>query len=152
MKKLLLLSLPLFMMIGIMAYSLHARGASLCIRNNGVAAVGALHYNVTLAVTPAEWERGLSGTPQLPADEGMLFLFPDAAVRSFWMKDMRYPLDIVWIDGKWEVVGIAHHATPESYPKTFTSPEGVQRVLEIASTDDSESPVRIGDVVHFNCL
>lgn len=53
---------------------------------------------VTVAATSASRERGLSGRAGLGENEGMLFLFPNAARHSFWMKDMRFPIDILWLE------------------------------------------------------
>jgi uncharacterized membrane protein (UPF0127 family) len=140
-------------MIGVVIF-VHAqqRVSTLCVQNKGMLAVGALRYTVLLAVTPSAWEQGLSGHAQLPSDEGMLFLFPSPSTRSFWMKDMNFPLDIVWIDKDWRVVGVVHHATPASYPSTFISPSPVERVLEISSIGDQPSPIHVGDVMTFSCL
>jgi uncharacterized membrane protein (UPF0127 family) len=43
-------------------------------------------------------ERGLSGRRSLAEGRGMLFVYPDRAVRTYWMKGMRFPIDIIWID------------------------------------------------------
>ncbi len=152
MKKLLVLLAPLLAMIVIVFFATKREQPSVCVSNKGVAAVGSLRYAVTLAMNPVEWEKGLSGRPALPLDEGMLFLFPSASVRAFWMKDMNFPIDIIWIDKGWRVVGVEAHATPDSYPKTFTSPSPVARVLEIASVGELGSPVHVGDQIQFNCL
>lgn len=56
-------------------------------------------------------ERGLSRRPSLDPDEGMLFVFETPARYSFWMKEMHFPLDIVWInDG--EIVDITTDVPP----------------------------------------
>jgi len=52
---------------------------------------------VEIADTPAEWSRGLSGRENLAENSGMLFVYGDYNIRSFWMKGMKFPLDIVWI-------------------------------------------------------
>lgn len=153
MKKTLILLVPLFFMVGVVVFvQAQQRVSTRCELNRGVVMVGSLRYSVTLAVTPSAWEQGLSGHALLPADEGMLFLFPSSSIRSFWMKDMNFPLDIVWIDKDWRVVGVVHHATPASYPETFASPSPVVRVLEISSIGDGPSPIHTGDVMTFSCL
>lgn len=67
---------------------------------------------VAVAETPALRERGLSGVEVLPQKTGMLFIFPEPAFHSFWMKDMKIPIDMIWIrDGT--VVDVTQNAKPE---------------------------------------
>ena len=87
-----------------------------------------------IADTGALRERGLSYRDGLDQDTGMLFVYKDVANRSFWMFEMRFCLDIVWItDGR--LVGAAEDACPAesadvAIPR-FQSPEPVQYVLEV---------------------
>jgi len=97
----------------------------------GILFLNSRPFTLTLARTPSELEQGLSGREPFKEDEGMLFVFPDSAVREFWMKDMNFALDIVWIDSAWQVLDIVENATPESYPNIFRSPDGVKYVLEV---------------------
>src|SRR3990172_7232630 len=55
---------------------------------------------VELAVTPLEKSRGLSFRKSLPPDHGMLFVYDHKEPYGFWMQEMRFPLDFIWIDGK----------------------------------------------------
>ncbi len=55
-------------------------------------------YSFLVANNPYEWRRGLSGKTSETMDAlGMLFVFPRERERSFWMKDMKFNLDIIWI-------------------------------------------------------
>jgi len=51
----------------------------------------------------------------------MLFVFEEPKIRSFWMKDMSFPIDIIWVDEGLEIVGIEKRISPNTYPKTFES-------------------------------
>ncbi len=63
--------------------------------------VGDARLEVEIADDPVERERGLSGRPGLAPGTGMLFRFPEPAIQPFWMKDMRFPLDILYLrDGQ----------------------------------------------------
>jgi uncharacterized membrane protein (UPF0127 family) len=74
--------------------------------SKATAMIGDQKISVELRRTPLEWEKGLSGRKPLAENTGMLFVFSDTAIRQFWMKDMRFSIDIFWIrNGK--VVGIA---------------------------------------------
>lgn len=93
--------------------------------------IGDKKISVELRRAPLEWEKGLSGRKSIADNAGMLFVFPDAAVRRFWMKDMNFPIDIFWIrDGR--VIGMAKGLPPpqgDVIPDA-TSPEPVNFVLE----------------------
>lgn len=60
---------------------------------------GKTEVRVRVASNGRSRERGLSGKKSLAADEGMLFLFDAPNTFGFWMKEMRFPIDILWIDG-----------------------------------------------------
>lgn len=80
----------------------------------------------------------------------MLFVFAEAEQYSFWMKDMNYPIDIVWIDANRQVVAITENATPESYPLKFTPPVPVKYVLEVRSGWNTRHRVKVGDVTNWD--
>ena len=66
--------------------------------------IGATTWPVELAITPAERGQGLSGREELPQGTGMLFIFEGDQHLAFWMPDMNFPLDMVWIDSGCQVV------------------------------------------------
>lgn len=68
-----------------------------------------------LANTRASRELGLSGRHSMRDNEGMLFAFDVPGKYGFWMKDMEFPLDIIWINENGVVVSIERELTPESY-------------------------------------
>ena len=74
--------------------------------------VGDTPLTVDLAVTSSEQQLGLGYRNGLDDGTGMLFVFGDASERVFWMKGMRFCLDIVWIAGD-EIVGAAESACPD---------------------------------------
>src|SRR6185369_7191082 len=81
-------------------------------------AIAGRNIKVELATMRAEQEKGLSGRSSLAPDEGMLFVFSGGAPR-FWMKDMNFPIDMIWIGEDLRVVYIKKDARPESYPETY---------------------------------
>ena len=95
--------------------------------------VGSTEIRVAYASTEAEQEQGLSGTAPLTSEQGMLFMFSEPSVQSFWMKDMNYPIDIIWIDAGKKVIGVSAGADPSSYPQVYSSVLPAQYVLEVAS-------------------
>lgn len=105
-------------------------------------------FKVEIADNFASRARGLSGRSGLGSHEGMLFLFPVAMPQGFWMKDMKFPIDIIWIrDDK--VIGMTIGAEPEAGPDytIYRSPESVDKVLEINAGSALQFGIKIGDAV-----
>ncbi len=95
-------------------------------------------FDVRVADTAQEQQDGLSGFSNLPPGQGMLFVFPNPDRYAFWMKDMRFPLDIVWIDDQFQVVDRVVAVSPATFPKNFIPKSPAQYVLEIpANSADS---------------
>ena len=87
-------------------------------------------FKVELAKTPYEHMQGLMHRQSLPMDQGMLFIFNDEAIRSFWMKNTLIPLDMLFIASSGEVVGIIHEAEPLTLDSRSVN-EKSRYVLEI---------------------
>ena len=102
-----------------------------------------------VARTPATRERGLSGTASLDVDEGMLFIFPEPGMYAFWMKDMNFSIDIVWITSDRRVIGVTENVSPETYPETFGPSKNVQFVLEVPAGSAEKFGLKTGSVVSF---
>ena len=91
--------------------------------------------------------RGLSGRKYLDPDSGMLFKYPDSVIRSFWMKDMNFPLDFIWINSH-RVVHLDKNIPPPSdsggRPVVLTSSVPVDMVLEVPSGFINFHGIKIG--------
>lgn len=105
---------------------------------------------VTVADSASERERGLSGLPGLAEDEGMLFIFPEDGVYSFWMRDMLFSIDILWVSAAGRVVHIEHAVSPETYPASFFSPLPARYVLELPAGWSKARGVEVGSSVLLN--
>ena len=102
---------------------------------------------VDVADTQGLRELGLSGRSGLTADTGMFFVFPTDGHYSFWMKDMKFAIDMVWIASDEAVVGMFTNVAPDTYPKSF-APDGVARyVLELPAGYVLAHGVKVGDTV-----
>lgn len=76
--------------------------------------------------------RGLSNRQSLGLNSGMLFVFAQQSSKyCFWMKDMQFDLDIIWLNSKKEVVDVKYGARPESFPEQFCPSTDARYVLEI---------------------
>lgn len=84
-----------------------------------------------IADTPAERTLGLSGRSELKDDEGMLFIFETPQAPAFWMKETKFPIDIVWIDENGLVISVSAGISPDSYPQKFAPPRPIKYVLEV---------------------
>lgn len=109
-------------------------------------------YFVEIAATPKEKELGLGGRESLLPLHGMLFPYDHAEQFSYWMKGMRFPIDIIWIRGN-TIVDITKHIptpTPGVPLAVYASREPVDKVLEIPSGDADTYGFQIGDGVRID--
>ena len=105
---------------------------------------------VELALTSEEQAQGLSQRSELKENEGMLFVFKRTGNYPFWMKDMNFPLDIIWISKDFSVIYIKKDARPESYPETYSPSKNAIYVLEVVSGFGEKNNLQIGDRVEFS--
>src|SRR3990167_982884 len=108
------------------------------------------NVRVEIADTPAERELGLSGRERLGEKEGMIFVFDSPGRHAFWMKDMLFPLDIIWLDENLKVIYIKKDARPESYPEIFLPGEDAKYVLEVVAGFADKYNLKEGDGVELN--
>ena len=98
-------------------------------------------------------ERGLMFRRELPRDAGMLFIFEREERQFFYMKNMNFPLDILWIDAGKKIVGMKKDFQPasagEESPQSFSPDSPALYVLEVCSGFCDKYQVRIGDKVGF---
>lgn len=107
-----------------------------------------------VADTPLLQTKGLSGRTDLPDNYGMLFIWPEADKRVFWMKDMLLPIDIIWIKGD-KILGIDSNVKPEPGAsivelKKYHSPGLVDKVIEVRAGLSQEKGWRLGDQVYLS--
>jgi uncharacterized membrane protein (UPF0127 family) len=117
--------------------------------------VGNATFTVDLADTPEKRTRGLSGRPPLDANSGMLFVFESESRSVFWMREMQFPLDFVWIGSDCSVADITKDV-PAPSPDTiladlprYQPAVPVQYVLEINAGDIKAVGIGKGDPVAF---
>lgn len=117
--------------------------------------IGDAVYTVDLAVSAEERSQGLSGRPSLDTDRAMLFVYEVDRPRTFWMPDMRFPLDMVWIRSDCIVDGVTAdvpHPPPDTlldqlprYPSTGP----VRFILEINAGQAEARGIGPGSPVRF---
>lgn len=110
--------------------------------------LGGTTINVQVVRSPAELTLGLSGRESL--EGGMWFVFPKADYYAFWMKDMKFPIDIIWIAEDFTIVDIKENAQPDSFPEAFRPKAEALYVLEVPAGFSKENQLRIGYKVTFS--
>ena len=108
---------------------------------------------VDLAKTPEQQAKGLSIKNTLNENEGMLFIFDTPKEYSFWMKDMKFPIDIIWISSDNKIVHIEKNLQPCAFFLFCTSysPHANSKyVLEVPSNYTAKNNIVIGDRVDFS--
>lgn len=98
-----------------------------------------------VADTPVKRTRGLSGKSELALNEGMFFIFEYPTIPEFWMKDMFFPIDIVWIGEDKRVVATSDNLSPDSYPEVFSPQTPVMYVLEVPAGFVLKNGIKSGD-------
>ena len=106
---------------------------------------------VEVADTLKKRSLGLGKRTSLKKGWGMLFVFEKRKPHRFWMKDMQFPLDIIWLDNH-RIVHIIHNAKPSNStdePEVMTSPVPVNFVLEIAAGRAAKLRLKTGQRMKF---
>ena len=120
-----------------------------------VVRIGDALFPVDLALTPEQRSQGLSGREVMAAETGMLFIFENEGTFSFWMKEMHFPLDIVWIGADCTVVDVTLGAPPPEEGQAladlprFSPSSPALYVLELNAGEFAEQGIDPGDLVEF---
>lgn len=107
--------------------------------------------NTTISTEVADTEatrvQGLSGRKNLANGEGIWFDFLRETDAGIWMKDMNFPIDILWFDTNFKAMYIKENAAPESYPEVFAPNQPSRFVLEVPAGFIQKYGVSLGDGV-----
>jgi uncharacterized membrane protein (UPF0127 family) len=109
--------------------------------------IGSTTAVASIADSMPELIKGLSDTPYLPDTVVKLFAFGSGGKHAIWMKDMNYPLDIMWLDTSGKIVHIEEDVSPDSYPESFAPPTASLYVIEANAGFVASSSVSVGDDV-----
>jgi hypothetical protein len=119
--------------------------------------IGGQKVKVDLALTSAEQTEGLSGRESLSPNTGMLFVFNKPGYYPFWMPNMNFSIDMIWLApsgggdvSKAKIDYIEKDATPESYPAIFGPKDNNSvYVLEVPNGFSDKNNLQIGESVDF---
>jgi uncharacterized membrane protein (UPF0127 family) len=108
-------------------------------------------YKVEIARTQAEKERGLMYREKLSRGQGMLFINNEEGIYSFWMKNMRFPLDIIWLNNNFEVVFIAKNTQPcrEKECLNIIPSKPARYILEINAGETDRIGLQLGNKASY---
>jgi len=104
---------------------------------------------VEVVDTPETRERGLSGRESLARDTGMLFIFDSPAQYGFWMRDMNFAIDIIWIDANFRIVDVSKEVSPETFPQVFYPDQAVVYVLELPGGTVDKYQITTSTMIQF---
>ncbi len=102
------------------------------------------------ADTPELRIKGLSGVKNLEGNTAMLFVFNYPDKHGIWMKDMFFPLDIIWLDEDYKIVSIEKNVSPNTYPKVFYPTEKSLYVMEGKAGFAEQNSLTVGKVLNLN--
>lgn len=109
--------------------------------------VGGTPLIVDVARTKEARAQGLSGRERIPNDHGLLFIFEESGRYPIWMRNMKFPIDVYWIDESGVIVDVWENARPESYPSVFSPRADAKYILEVIAGYSEIFNVRIGTTV-----
>ncbi|MGH8283653.1 MAG: DUF192 domain-containing protein [Gammaproteobacteria bacterium] len=125
-------------------FCLHVQAATLPIKH-----VELVHHRFTVEIadSDASRERGLMFRTRMVADHGMLFVFPDAEPRIFWMKNTLIPLDILFFDAQRRFINVSADTPPcKADPcPTYPSTAPAKYVLELNAGMAKKLGAKAGD-------
>jgi len=107
--------------------------------------IGSAAYTIEIARTDADRRQGLSDRPALPAGRGMIFVFADEAPRSFWMKNVPFGLDIIFLNARGTVVEVKTMLAYDLRQTVCAKP--AKYAIEIPAGAATEAGVKIGDTI-----
>ena len=108
-------------------------------------------FNVEMAKTPVEREKGLMFKKNLSENFGMVFVFENEDKYGIWMKNMQIPIDIIWIDKNKKVVYVKENAQPckSTFCEVYVPNKEALYVLELKAGTISKKGIGGGDSVGF---
>ena len=142
-----LVLLPI-LILGVLAFKSKKRESEIS-TNTTIIKIADHRLTVEIADEPDEQARGLSSRESMAKNKGMLFVFSKLGKPGFWMKDMKFTIDIIWIKESGEIIGITKNISPNTFPEAFYPPSEIKYVLEVNAEWSDRNNIKIGDAVSF---
>lgn len=107
-------------------------------------------FNARIADTSTSRTEGLSGVEKLKPNEGLLMVFDYPDKWPIWMKGMKVPIDILWLNADKQVIHIVKNASPElGTSKSFSPTKPALYVLELPASTVDTYGIRVGEAAIF---
>jgi len=105
---------------------------------------------ITRAITEHDRRLGLGDYEKLEENHGMLFEFEKTDYYGIWMKDVEFPIDVIWLDENRIVIDIEENMKPKSYPTVFKPEKPALYVLEVPAGFAADNEIERGQSAKFN--
>lgn len=155
MKTILALFAFLFIIVlAIIIYQNYTKSGILPFSKPATATINSQTFNLIAAKSAKDKEIGLSNKNSLPQNTGMIFIFDKADFYSFWMRNMKFPIDILFINGN-KIVTIFQNAQPQKNEVSipiYKSKEPADKVLEINAGLSQKYNIKEGDIIKIENL
>jgi len=103
-----------------------------------------------IADSPELRARGLSGREGLNENTGLFFIFDEPGWHGIWMKEMNFPIDIVWLDEELKIINSSRSVSPDTYPQVFYPSSPALYVLEVNAGFLGKNRIKDGETVQLN--
>ena len=145
-KVSLVLGVSFLVLIGMLVFQ--AESGPRGVQNQFASPAASLSSGVVLSLDVADTYRervlGLSGRESLAEGTGLLFVFDRPGMQGIWMKDMKFPIDVIWLDAEHHIVGLKENAQPQSYPEVFYPESDALYVVEVNTGFISQNALQMG--------
>ncbi len=108
---------------------------------------GGRTVKLDIAQSEATREKGLGGRESMADDRGMLFVFDQPDKECFWMKDMQFSIDIIWLNTAKQVVHVERNLSPETYPASYCPELPAKYVVELNAGQAEKLGISTGDTL-----
>ena len=93
--------------------------------------------------------KGLSGRDSLDVDEGMLFIFDTPDEHGIWMRDMKFPIDVVFLDSNKKVIMIEEEVNPDNFPQIYAPEKPTKYIIELHSGTAINLGIKVGQILSW---
>jgi len=119
------------------------------VTSSSVGRIGQGYFNLTYARTDAERQKGLSGKDGINYTDAMVFVFNESSQHCFWMKDMKFNIDIMWFDQNKKLVYVKKDVSPSTYPQSFCPDVPTMYVAEVTAGVTDNNQIKNGDFLEL---